>query len=272
MYKYEWKMENKFKNIFINQSYNNNSYINNRDNMKLIENKKNNTNNEYLNNILTYPPGLHPHPPNPPKNLVYQSYFNKNNTINNPTENYQAICISKTYGSEESYSSDSMSHERTELNSYTDTVPIPIIKPNTVHFKEVENKSEVMVKHSPSDSEEDFISDLKKKNFKYKKAKSPLSKSPNGKFTDYRKKQNIYCVNCGEKGHIVKECFAPITSYGIISFKINKNEDDDKYDKNEKLNSILRSEFICDKKEEYPKIKFLMIQRKDTIGYIDFIR
>jgi len=89
---------------------------------------------------------------------------------------------------------------------------------------------------------------------------------------DYKKKTNIYCVNCGEKGHIVKECFAPITSYGIISFKINYSPEDDIEDKNEKLNNILKSEFICDKNETYPKIKFLMIQRKDTIGYIDFIR
>jgi len=98
-------------------------------------------------------------------------------------------------------------------------------------------------------------------------------KSPNNrKFIDFKKKQNIYCVNCGEKGHIVKECFAPITSYGIISFKVNKNEEDDKYDKNDKLNNILKTEFIYDKDTLYPKIKFLMIQRKDTIGYIDFIR
>ena len=67
-------------------------------------------------------------------------------------------------------------------------------------------------------------------------------KSPNNrKFIDFKKKQNIYCVNCGEKGHIVKECFEPITSYGIISFKVNKNEEDDKYDKNDKLNKILKS-------------------------------
>jgi 8-oxo-dGTP pyrophosphatase MutT (NUDIX family) len=88
------------------------------------------------------------------------------------------------------------------------------------------------------------------------------------------KKDNkyIYCVNCGERGHIVKECKAPITSFGIIAFKVNFSSNDEKYDKNEKINNILKSEFIFDKDEKYPKIKFLMIQRKDTIGYIDFIR
>jgi len=90
--------------------------------------------------------------------------------------------------------------------------------------------------------------------------------------SDIEKKKHIYCVNCGEKGHIVKECKAPITSFGIIAFKVNYSVLDDKYDKNENLNNILKSEFICDKNMSYPKIKFLMIQRKDTIGYIDFIR
>lgn len=85
-------------------------------------------------------------------------------------------------------------------------------------------------------------------------------------------KKNIFCVNCGEKGHIVKECKAPITSYGIIAFKINNSHQDETNDKNNDLMEILNSESIIDNDHNYPKIKFLMIQRKDTIGYIDFIR
>lgn len=85
-------------------------------------------------------------------------------------------------------------------------------------------------------------------------------------------KKNIFCVNCGEKGHIVKECTAPITSYGIIAFKVNNSSKDDLNDKNIELKNILKSESISDINDIYPKIKFLMIQRKDTIGYIDFIR
>jgi len=86
------------------------------------------------------------------------------------------------------------------------------------------------------------------------------------------KRKNIYCVNCGEKGHIVKECHAPITSYGIIAFKVNDSYDDEMNDKNDNLKLILNNECIVDTDDKYPKIKFLMIQRKDTIGYIDFIR
>lgn len=83
---------------------------------------------------------------------------------------------------------------------------------------------------------------------------------------------NICCVNCGEKGHIIKECNAPITSYGIIAYKINFNCNDELYDKNSKINELLKTNNIVDESEYFPEIKFLMIQRKDTMGYIDFLR
>jgi 8-oxo-dGTP pyrophosphatase MutT (NUDIX family) len=54
----------------------------------------------------------------------------------------------------------------------------------------------------------------------------------------------IYCNNCGKPGHIYNQCKIPITSYGIITFRYN-----------------LQNE-----------LEVLMICRKDTLGYIDFIR
>lgn len=58
----------------------------------------------------------------------------------------------------------------------------------------------------------------------------------------FNKTYNI-CNNCGKNGHIYNNCKNPITSYGIISFK-----------------------------KEESAFKFLMICRKDSLGYIDFIR
>ncbi len=82
--------------------------------------------------------------------------------------------------------------------------------------------------------------------------------------------KNVYCVNCGERGHVLKECSGPITSFGIIAFKTCDDEIDSIDDTNETLKNILNQLNI--KKTIYPNIKFLMIQRKDTMGYIDFIR
>lgn len=92
----------------------------------------------------------------------------------------------------------------------------------------------------------------------------------NKDFTYQNNLRNIFCVNCGEKGHIVKDCIGPITSFGIIAFKKVEDEIEEKNDTNDILKNILRREIV--ETETYPKIKFLMIQRKDTMGYIDFIR
>ena len=51
------------------------------------------------------------------------------------------------------------------------------------------------------------------------------------------------CNNCNKNGHLFHNCRLPITSYGIILFRIHEK---------------------CK--------QFLMIRRKDTFGYIDFVR
>jgi 8-oxo-dGTP pyrophosphatase MutT (NUDIX family) len=56
------------------------------------------------------------------------------------------------------------------------------------------------------------------------------------------KNTNI-CNNCGKQGHSFHQCRLPITSYGIVVFR---RKDDG--------------------------IQYLMLRRKDSFGYIDFIR
>ena len=60
--------------------------------------------------------------------------------------------------------------------------------------------------------------------------------------TNTMNKNNI-CNNCGKQGHLFHQCKLPITSYGIILFRTS--------DKG---------------------IQYLMIRRKDSFGYIDFLR
>ena len=52
-----------------------------------------------------------------------------------------------------------------------------------------------------------------------------------------------YCNNCGKQGHLYNQCKIPITSSGIIYYRYHNN-----------------------------KIEFLMIRRRHTLGFIDFMR
>jgi len=108
-------------------------------------------------------------------------------------------------------------------------------------------------------------------------------------------KRVVYCANCGERGHIYRECTGPITSFGIIAFKVVNSQQQESADLNENLKKIISEHKIPKEldtntslpplpllnfypqrnflyKSNYPKIKFLLIQRKDTMGYIDVIR
>ena len=52
-----------------------------------------------------------------------------------------------------------------------------------------------------------------------------------------------FCNNCGKSGHLYHQCKIPITSIGIIVFRPSANG-----------------------------IQYLMIRRKDSLGYVDFMR
>lgn len=52
-----------------------------------------------------------------------------------------------------------------------------------------------------------------------------------------------YCCNCGKTGHIYRKCLSPIMSLGIILVKLEDNT-----------------------------LKYLLIQRRDTLGFVEFMR
>ena len=74
--------------------------------------------------------------------------------------------------------------------------------------------------------------------------------SPKDGFSAHRNKYSSTnnCNNCGKPGHLFHQCKMPITSIGIIVFRIRKTSNDE---------SI---------------VEYLLIRRKDTLGYIDFMR
>lgn len=53
-----------------------------------------------------------------------------------------------------------------------------------------------------------------------------------------------YCNNCGKQGHSFHQCKVPITSFGVVVFR----------------------------KTPINGLEYLMIRRKDTLGFIDFMR
>uniref|UniRef100_A0A6C0F5F2 Nudix hydrolase domain-containing protein n=1 Tax=viral metagenome TaxID=1070528 RepID=A0A6C0F5F2_9ZZZZ len=73
-----------------------------------------------------------------------------------------------------------------------------------------------------------------------------------------------YCNNCGKSGHMYSNCSVPITSIGVIAFR-NSSE----YEKLKEENK--KGEYECECKPEN-KYEYLMIQRTDSFGYVEFIR
>ena len=61
---------------------------------------------------------------------------------------------------------------------------------------------------------------------------------------------NNFCNNCGMKGHLFHQCKLPITSIGLIVYKVDNPENNN----------------------EPKTIKYLMIRRKDSLGFVDFMR
>jgi 8-oxo-dGTP pyrophosphatase MutT (NUDIX family)/ribosomal protein L32 len=62
----------------------------------------------------------------------------------------------------------------------------------------------------------------------------------------YNMKKYMFCNNCGKQGHLYHRCKKPISSIGVIAFRKKKNEEN--------------------------IFEYLMICRKDTLGFVDFMR
>ena len=71
-----------------------------------------------------------------------------------------------------------------------------------------------------------------------------------------------FCNNCGKLGHNYQLCKMPITSIGFIAFTNNSHNSHNTSDNiNNDKNIGIKNKF-----------KFLMIRRKDSLGYVDFLR
>ena len=66
-----------------------------------------------------------------------------------------------------------------------------------------------------------------------------------------------YCNNCGKTGHAFHQCKFPITSIGVIVYRKDASQ--------QNVNQQ-------DVSQQDGNIKYLMISRKDSLGFVEFIR
>jgi ADP-ribose pyrophosphatase YjhB (NUDIX family) len=79
-------------------------------------------------------------------------------------------------------------------------------------------------------------------------------------YSHTKHKINI-CSNCGLQGHHYKYCTEPITSYGIIAFRIG----DSKFKQPNEIQGNCTSYMT-------PNLEYLLVQRRDSIGFIELLR
>ncbi len=86
--------------------------------------------------------------------------------------------------------------------------------------------------------------------------------------------KNFFCQNCGANNHKHKDCLLPFISTGIICFRVDKSiniKTINSYTKIDTFNSLHLDNL---KKIHFyrKKIKFLLVRRKHTHNFIEFVR
>lgn len=74
------------------------------------------------------------------------------------------------------------------------------------------------------------------------------------------------CTNCGNTGHSFRNCVSPITSYGAIIFRVNDLSWNQAAILTQTPNSITGFEGF------QSKIEVLLIQRRDSLGFVEILR
>jgi 8-oxo-dGTP pyrophosphatase MutT (NUDIX family) len=72
------------------------------------------------------------------------------------------------------------------------------------------------------------------------------------------------CTNCGEIGHQQRSCIAPVSSYGVILFRIREPS----WNPLQKLTLSESASLVV----PMSQVEFCLVQRKDSIGLVELIR
>ena len=71
----------------------------------------------------------------------------------------------------------------------------------------------------------------------------------------------MYCSNCGQGGHVFRMCMSPVTSYGMIAVR---------YPDDAPTKALFSP--LAGATTPSASLQFLMIRRKDSLSFIEFIR
>ena len=79
-------------------------------------------------------------------------------------------------------------------------------------------------------------------------------------------KNTKHCSNCGQAGHSYRDCQSPVTSFGVLLFRIKNPGWSQEQVLSKVPNAYNGFESV------YNDIEVLMIQRRDSLGYVDLLR
>lgn len=79
-------------------------------------------------------------------------------------------------------------------------------------------------------------------------------------------KSTKHCSNCGVLGHTYRDCHSPVTSFGTILFRINNPN----WSQEKLLSGTPLS--LTGVEPFFHSIEVLLIQRRDSLGYVDLLR
>ena len=78
-------------------------------------------------------------------------------------------------------------------------------------------------------------------------------------------KSKVTCTNCGIFGHSFRQCLAPVTSFGMIIFRV-------KGDWNQAAQLSKSSVCVNGLEQKSQSIQYLLIQRRDSLGFVEIMR
>ena len=79
-------------------------------------------------------------------------------------------------------------------------------------------------------------------------------------------KPTRHCTNCGANGHSYRECQNPVTSFGTIVFRVQQPS----WRQEQILTKYPQS--LTGLEPAFQTVEVLLIQRRDSLGYVDLLR